>query len=115
VPSYIPNCACASVDAEHAQKFLADQSQLQKDSPHITTSSRSSFDSHMLQGSNAFKWLSISSKCGLEAYAQACIELIVAHQLPLPSKGITACLQPQHADALMKGVQQAQVQAQMLL
>jgi uncharacterized protein YfaS (alpha-2-macroglobulin family) len=112
--AYVPCDYLLFNDAEHVKKFINDQRQVQKNSPPGISSS-SSFDSYMIQGSNAFRWLSISSKCGLEDYAQACIELIVSHQLPVPTEGITTSLQPQHADALVKGLQQAQVQALLLL
>ena len=76
-----------------------------------SSSSSSSFDSYMLQGSNAFKWLSISSKCGLEDYIPACIKLIASNQLPVPAEGITSLVQPHHADALILGLQKGQLEA----
>ena len=81
---------------------------------NASSSSTSSCDSYMLQGSNAFKWLSISSKCGLEDYTPACINLIVSNQLPVPAEGITCLVQPHHADALILGLQKGQLEAMQL-
>ena len=92
------------------KRFISNQQQLQQNTP-AGSSTSSSFDSYMLQRSNAFKWLSISSKCALEDYAQACIKLIIGNQLPVPTEGITTLVQPHHADVLIRGLQQAQIQA----